>query len=271
MAKDTLKEPGSETPATQPDNILYINSIIRAVELLSIFNENERELGITEISKKMNLHKSSVYRIVKTLESVGWLDQNTSNSKYRLGMCILDVSSVILNNYDYRDVINSEMHKLMQETGETVILSVYTNIGGVCVDIVEANSYIIYTSKLGQKTPVYSGATGKILLAYQSDAEIQSVIEMGLKPYTPYTITDPDDLREELNKIRVNGYAISMEETDPGVGAVGVPVFSNRGNMVYSLSIVAPVDRMRKKGVRYLIEKAQSTSQEITRHIGNAL
>lgn len=246
-----------------------INSIIRAIDLLGLYGKDKKELGITEISKQMKLHKSSVHRIVKTLEYKGWLEQNPATDKYKLGMKIMDVGSTLLKTYDYRDVIYRGMRELMQEVHETIVLSTYTDLWGICIDLVEAENYITYTSKLGHKTPVYSGATGKILLAYQSEEEIQRVIDNGLQKYTPNTITTEAALREDLKTICERGYAISIEETDPGVSAIGCPIFNGLGKMIYGISIVGPTERLKQKGIEALTDVLLIKSREITEKIKN--
>lgn len=229
-----------------------INSIIRAIELLNLYNKDMTELGITDLSRLMNLHKSSVHRIVKTLEYMGWLVQNPATNKYKLGMKVMDVGSTVLKTYDYRDIINQGIRELMLQAHETIVLSAYTDLWGICVDVIEGENYITYTSKLGHKTPVYSGATGKTLLAWQSEEEVNRVIANGLRRYTPNTITDEHALRRELQGIRARGYAVSFAETDPGVGAIGAPIFNGRGQLLYGISIVGPVERLKEKGVENL-------------------
>ncbi|WP_324825483.1 IclR family transcriptional regulator [Sinanaerobacter sp. ZZT-01] len=252
---------------TQQKN--HINSILRAIELLNLFGKDAKEMGISEISRKMNLHKSSVYRIVKTLEFAGWLEQNSVTDKYKLGMKIMDVGSTILKTYDYKDVISKGMRELMAEVHETIVLSTYTDLCGICIDLIEAENYITYTSKLGHKTPVYSGATGKILLAYQSEEEIQRVIEHGLTRFTPNTISNEEELRSNLKEIREKGYATSFEETDPGVSAIGGPIFNGKKELIYGISIVGPTERLKQKNIEHLIELVIEKSKEITQKIEN--
>lgn len=250
-------------------NNQYINSIVRAVELLNLYQSGERELGITEIARRMKLHKSSVHRIVRTLEHLGWLEQNPDSEKYKLGLGILDVAGVLLKTYDYREVISASMRELKNAVGETIVLSVYTNHTGVCIDLVEAENRITYTSKLGHPTPVYSGATGKILLAYQDPAEVDYTVAAGLKQFTPGTIVTEEALRADLAEIRKNGYATSFEETDYGVSAIGAPIFSGNGALLYGLSIVGPTERLREKGVEALIKAVADEAANITGRIRN--
>jgi len=245
-----------------------INSIIRAVELLNLYDKDTKELGITDFARMMGLHKSSVHRIAKTLEYIGWLEQNPDTNKYKLGMKIMDVGSTLLNTYDYRDIINQGMRDLMLQVHETVVLSTYTDLWGICVDMVEGgDNHIMFTSKLGHKTPVYSGATGKTLLAWQSEQEVQRVIDHGLHRYTPNTITDEAALRRDLARIRHRGYALSFAETDPGVGAVGAPVFNRHGQLLYGISIVGPVDRLKEKGIEFLAETLMQKCKDIMNKI----
>lgn len=245
----------------------HINSIIRAVELLNLYKKDTKELGITEISRLMDLHKSSVFRIVRTLECVGWLEQNPATDKYKLGIKIMDIASTIIKSYDYKEVIAQGMRELKDLVGETIVLSVYTDLWGICIDQIEAENTISYTSKLGHKTPVHSGATGKILLAYQKEEEIQRVIKNGLKRYTQNTITDGEALLKNLKEIRANGYATSFEETDPGVSALGAPILNKNHEIIYGISIVGPTERLREKGMEKLIQILVAKSIEITDRI----
>jgi len=247
----------------------HINSIVRAIELLYLYSKDVNELGITEISRMMDLHKSSVYRIVRTLEYMGWLEQNSNTEKYKLGVKIMDIASTVLKTYDYKDILSKGMRDLKDLVHETIVLSVYTDLYGICIDLIEAENYINYTSKLGHKTPLYSGATGKILLAYQSEENIKKVIANGLNSYTTNTITSEEALRKNLAEIRENGYAISFEETDPGVSAIAVPIFNKKNEVIYGISIVGPTMRLREKGIDKLINIILEKGKEISDNIGH--
>lgn len=245
-----------------------INSIIRAVDIIDLIKTEKRDLGATEVSEMLKLNKSSTYRILRTLAYTGLLKKNSETNKYKLGVKIIDLASGLVNSYDYKNSIFHNMRKLKNMVNETTVLSIYTDLAGVCIDQIEVENTIIYSSKVGRTTPLHSGATGKILLAYQSEEVINKVIENGLEKYTKNTIISGMELRKELEKIRNNGYAISCAETDSGVMSIAVPIFY-KNKLLYGLSIVGPIERMKDKGIDWLIEEVSKVEDTINTEIKN--
>lgn len=247
-----------------------INSIINAVDILDILKLSNKELGATEIAEKLGINKSSTYRILRTLAYTGMISKNSDTNKYKLGVKTVDLASGIVNSYDYKDTIFKYMKMLKEEVAETTVLSVYTDLIGVCIEQIEVENTIKYSSKIGYATPLHSGAAGKILLAYQSDEIVDKVIENGLKKYTENTIISGNQLKKEIENIRNSGYAISYAETDIGVMSIAVPIFY-KDNLLYGLSIVGSMDRMKDKGIQWLIDKVVKSGNEVNKEIKNNL
>ena len=245
----------------------YINSIIRAVKILDLYEENIKYLGISEIARALDLNKSTVYRIVKTLKEEEMLIQDNESQKYKLGYKILEIANRMRKQYNHKDIAYEEMVKLRDKTGEAVLLSVYTNIGGVCIEKVETKNTIKLSSKAGHTTPLHAGATGKILLAYAGEKEIEKVLSEDLESYTNNTIHNPDILKKQLKDIRQKGYVISWGEVDKGAVGIGAPILDQEGNLLYGLSLAGPEDRIKNFGLDKTIKLVTETADEISKKI----
>lgn len=244
----------------------YINSIMRSIDILNLYKNNKTHYGITEISKKLNLHKTTVFRIVKTLEKKGWLIQDEFTNQYKLGFEILNVASSVTRDYNNRDIIIEEMNKLAQEFNENVVLHTYDDYTARCIEKIETENVIRISSEIGKKAPLYVGASSKIILAYQKSEIINHVIDQGLIKYTENTITDEKILLEDLAQIRRQGYSISFGEIDIGVTAVAVPIICDE-ELLYGLSIIAPTSRILVKGIEEikirLLDSAKKIGEKI--------
>lgn len=242
-----------------------INSVKRAIRLLSLYKNGGRYLGIAEMSKAMDLPKATVFRLVHSLEAEGWLVRGEENSKYRLGFEILTIAGLVRQQYELKDIIASEMERLKNQVDETVILAAYSYSAGVCVDKIDPVNRIKLTSEPGQVIPLHAGATGKVILANVPEEERERILSKPLERYTANTITDPEVLREEMDRIRRDGYVCSYGETNEGSIAIGVPVFNTAGRLIYGLSIAGPRERMESKGIEFLKRNILETVGSITK------
>ncbi len=249
------------------DQSNYINSIQRAVKILNLFDDNVKYLGVSEIARKLKINKSTAYRIVRTLKKEELLIQDEETHKYRLGYKILDIANRMRKQYGDKDIAIEEMKKLRDKTGEAVLLSVYTHMGGVCIEKVDTKNTIKLTSKPGHTTPLHSGATGKILLAYAEQKEIDKVLSQKLKSYTENSTTDEEKIRKQLKEIREQGYVVSWGEVDKGAIGIGAPILDEEGNILYGLSMVGPEDRIKDLGLEKTINMVIDTAEKISAKI----
>ena len=249
------------------DQSNYINSIQRAVKILNLFDNNIKYLGVSEIARKLKINKSTAYRIVRTLKKEELLIQDEETHKYRLGYKILDIANRMRKQYGDKDIAIEEMKKLRDKSGEAVLLSVYTHMGGVCIEKVDTKNAIKLTSKPGHTTPLHSGATGKILLAYADEKEIEKVLSQKLESYTESSTTDKKKIRKQLKEIRKQGYVVSWGEVDRGAIGIGAPILDEEGNILYGLSLVGPEDRIKNLGLEKTINMVIDTAEKISAKI----
>ncbi|MHB8983974.1 MAG: IclR family transcriptional regulator, partial [Carboxydocellales bacterium] len=163
------------------------------------------------------------------------------------------------------------MQELADYSGETVNLTVVDRVTyeGVCIETVDSQQSVKFSTRVGTTMPLHWGASHKILMAYLSPPEIDLVIHRnGLSPITEQTINKPELLKEELRRISLQGYAISREEVDLGAAAVAAPIFDQHGQITAGITIVGPLYRMQPNKLEMLIDRVRAASRDITAKIG---
>ena len=223
-----------------------IQSVINALELLEQFKGDIHELGVTELSKRLGLHKNNVFRLLATLESKGYIEQNKLNENYKLGVKCLELGQNYLKHTGLLRQARPIMEEVVEKCDENVYLSVLRGQKVVYIDVVEANQAVRVVSRIGAQLPPYCCASGKAQIAALQDLgeDIEKYINMPLKPITANTITKIDQLLKELEEIKEKGYAIDDEEVDVGVRCVGAAIRDYTKRVIGAISISGPVNRM---------------------------
>ena len=190
-----------------------INSLIRALAILDLLGQSDAELGITEISRELSLHKSTVFRLISTLMVAGYVQQNPKNEKYHLGIHIAQLGMNVLNRIDLRRVAKPFLNELMSICNEAVHLGVLDKVEVIYIDKIDVERPLTMGSRIGGKSPGYCTGLGKVLLAYASKDAIEQLLSKGnLTRYTSNTITDHNSLIEHLARIRTRD-AVDDENT----------------------------------------------------------
>jgi len=248
----------------------YIQSIKRAVQILNSFTLKEDELGVTELSERLNLHKSTIHRILVTLEDESLVIKNQITQKYRLGIKLFELGFLVQDQMEIRDYALPIMRELAQKTEESIDLNIISDGKRVSIEKIESSHDIRRIIQLGKNLPLYCGGSGKVLLAFLPDEEIDKIIQKEkLIPFGPNTITDPVKLKEHLIEIRKKGYAISYEERVLGSISIGAPIWNYQGEVVASLSISGPISRFTKKKIPMLISLVKEAAQKISASLGH--
>jgi IclR family transcriptional regulator, acetate operon repressor len=210
----------------------------RVLALLKTFDDTRTELGVAEIARALDVHKSTASRLAAALERAGFLAR--AGQRYRLGVEVIRLGTVALRSFDLVATMQPAMEKLSQRTGETVNLAVPD--GTDVLNVAEVPStYILSCSGgwTGRRTRPHAVANGKVLLAYGA-----LPLPLAMERYTARTITDPAALAGELAAIRRDGYATAVAELEEGLVAVAAPVFDPAGTCVAALSVSGPEFRM---------------------------
>lgn len=215
-------------------------SLERALALLSAFDDDRTELGVSEIARSLGVHRSTASRMAATLERARYLSR--SGDRYRLGAEMVRLGGVAARGFDVVAAVQPAMELLSQLTGETVNLAVPD--GGDVLNVAELPSAFILSSSsswTGRRTRPHAVANGKVLLAWGALA----VPAGSLERYTSRTVTSKRELARELREIRQLGYATAVAELEEGLVAVAAPVFDGAGRCVAALSLSGPEVRLR--------------------------
>jgi IclR family transcriptional regulator, KDG regulon repressor len=224
-----------------------LSSVANAIRVVKAFSDDEFELGISRLAARLGLAKSTVHRLASTLIDAGVLEQNPETGKYRLGLLVFELGSLVRRKIDVYHEARPWLFTLRDQTGETVHLAVLGRQGLVYINYIESQKAIRMSTGLGQRKPLHCTAEGKALLAFQPAEIIERTIAAGLERLTPKTITDPGALRDELAVIRARGYAIDDEESEPGMRCISAPVRDDSGHVTAAVGIAGPVQRLTKK------------------------
>ncbi len=246
------------------------SSIERAFNVLDIFTAEQPEMGVREISRKLLLHPSTVGRLLVTLTTLGILVQNESNHQYRLGSKVLQWSAVYLGSLDLQKVTRPYMEELRKKTQESVSLYVPSGNERVLIERLDTSHFMRVVTQIGQRMPLYAGASGKVFLAFLPPQKRDDVLkDMRLERLTSTTIVDTEDLRKELILIRKLGYAISHGERVEGVSSLSAPLFNFRNQVIGAISISGPSLRLSEEKITEFIEPIISATDQISRAMGN--
>ncbi|MED4600499.1 IclR family transcriptional regulator [Paenibacillus validus] len=246
-----------------------IQSIERALRILDLFDENETELKITEISERMGLSKSTVHSLLKTLQLYRYIEQNPENGKYRLGMKLFERGNFVISRLDIRTVAKRFLVHLSERTGQTTHLVILDGKEGVYIDKVEGEQAMILSSRIGRRIPLHATSVGKVFLAFKSKEELAKLLD-GYDFYekTVNTITTKERLMAELDEIRRQGYAVDNQEYEPGVRSAGVPIYNYAGEVAAAISITTTIARVDDKAFEQLIPLLVQVGQEISERMG---
>jgi len=244
-----------------------LSSVANSLRLIKAFSEDEYEIGISDLAKRLGLAKSTVHRLASTLLEQGILEQNSGDGKYHPGLALFELGAMVRRKMDFTMEARPFLRTLMEKTGETVHLAILDHDSILYIITHESKQALRMGSKVGTRAPVHSTAVGKTLLAFQSDEELERIFARGLPQSTPNTITDPKALRRELATVRSRNYAVDDEESEIGLRAIAAPIRIYSGNVVAAISIAGPVHRMARKAllgwVRELVDAAEAISQRL--------
>ncbi|TYO97518.1 IclR family transcriptional regulator [Geothermobacter ehrlichii] len=228
-----------------------IQAVSHALDLLEQFHDDVDELGVTELSKRLKLHKNNVFRLLATLESRGYIEQNKATENYRLGLKSLELGQTFIKQMGLLRQAKPILEKLVKQCNETSYVAIFKESHIVYLDVVETDQTVRVVSRVGTRLPAYCTASGKVHLAHMSEEELEEVLPDELEAHTPTTLADRDKLKAELKKIAEQGYAIDDEELDPGVRCIAAPIRDYTRRIVGAISISGPSMRMPME----LIEK----------------
>ncbi|WP_134685956.1 IclR family transcriptional regulator [Brevibacillus migulae] len=219
-----------------------VRAVERALDILLCFTD-EKELGLTEIASRISLHKSTVHRLLATLESRGFVLRDADTDKYRLGFRLWELSANLGHSDDLPTVLLPEMERLRDLLEETISLYVRDGKERIRIQAVQSNQPVRRVAPIGARMPLAVGASSKVLVAYADHSFLQELLHDSSWPET----VDRDSFLEQLEQIREHGYATSVEEREIGAAAIAAPIFNRSGKLVAALAVSGPSNRLTEE------------------------
>ena len=243
-------------------------TVDRLVLILDSFSREKPSWSLTELSEHLGLPKSTLYRFLVALEQHKIMRHNSSDKRWHLGYRLSIWGQLATESTGLQHLAREAMEDLVAATGEMSLLTMYEDRMIICIDKIETSQAVRLALDVGKRQPPHAGASSKVLMAYLPEDEIRAIIEEdGLAPICVNTITDPVALCVELAKIRHQGYALSIEETDLGAWGVSTPIFDRNGDVVASIGVAGPTLRFTDE----LAQRYVDLCRRVTRRISNML
>jgi IclR family transcriptional regulator, KDG regulon repressor len=246
-------------------------TLVKGLQVLTHIAHAEKNVRITDVAQDLNLTKSNAYRVLKTLESAGFIKQDPRTKDFLPSIKIWELGTQVINRLDIRSHATEALHRLADESRETVHLAILDGKEVVYIDKIDSPEPVSAYTRLGGRAPAYCVATGKAMLSQLSEAE-QSRLLVDLEKHSPFTITDPIKLREELAKAKANGYAINRGEWRESVWGLAVPIKDGSGGVAAAVGVSGPRYRYRLDNEQRCEELAllvKKTAREILQSLRN--
>ncbi|MDR7870472.1 MAG: IclR family transcriptional regulator [Tissierellaceae bacterium] len=245
-----------------------VQAIDRAIKILDCFNEDRRELRLSEISDMLDINKSTVHGIISTLKFHGLIDQDEETQKYRLGLHLMRLGDIVSNSLDIRSITSPVIDKVCKELQETVHIGTLDDMEVVYINKQESNQSMRIFTTIGARNPAYCTGVGKSMLAYLDEEILMNKLPDKLNSITPKTITDKNELLQNLTKVKLDGYAFDDEENNIGLTCVAAPIFDHSGRAKYGISVSGPTIRMTYEKINNSIKVVKEAAMEISYKLG---
>lgn len=246
-----------------------IQSVSHALDVLEQFNGNAEEIGVTELSKRLKLHKNNVFRLLATLEARGYIEQNKLTENYRLGLKCLQLGQTFIHQLGLLLQSRAILEDLAKATKESAFVAIRKGSGIIPLDFVESSNAVRVVSFLGMLLPAHCTAAGKIYLVFESEGGLSQTLPERLERYTEKTTVDRKTLVEQMKEIGELGYAVEQGEFSDEVSAVAVPIRDYTRMLVGALAVVGPAYRLTHESIRETIAPmAVQAGIELSKRLG---
>lgn len=245
-----------------------LKSVAKAIDILNTFSSSEPCLTLAELARRRGLPKSTVHSLLSTLLASGFIEKLDDDS-YALGTAIIPLTQAVRVNVELRDRAAPLLRKLADDCRESVYLAVLDKDQALYIYAVESSRRLLARTAVGDRVPLHCTSLGKAMLSYLSEAQVAAIVaSVGLRAFTPATITDLDRLHAELAATRARGYAVDVGEHETGVYCVGAPIFDQRGRVMAACSISGTNPEIVQDRCDELAGFVVSAAQEISHRMG---
>ncbi|MGP3776299.1 IclR family transcriptional regulator [Streptomyces sp. SDT5-1] len=240
-----------------------VQSVDRAVSILQVLAV-QGPSGVTEIADALGIHKSTVFRLLATLEARGLVEQDSERGRYRIGYTVVELAGGATKGNDLSLLSRPVCQELAAAVGETVNVAVYDGEAVISIDQVLGNAAITSIDWVGKRTPLHATSAGKVFLAHMPQPEAAEILEQPLEEYTPHTITDAALLKEQLQTVRELGYGAISEELEIGLASLSAPIRALNGEVVATVTVSGPTFRINDHTIPGLAEQLVAAGEKIS-------
>ena len=246
-----------------------IQSLQRGLSILEMIARNGAGVTMAEVSRKIGLHPSTTFHLLRTLTTLGYLVQEETSREYHLGSKIFQLAASAWTEVQLLRISAPLLTEMAQQTGETSHLAIFDNGEVIVINKIDGSGPVRLADRVGYPRPAHCTAIGKVLLAHLPEAEFKAFLERGeLRVYTPKTTTSASVLEAELGRVRMQGYAFDDEEFAQGIRCLAAPVRNFTDQVVAAVGISGPVWRVSLDRVAQLTEFVKAMGHRLSRELG---
>lgn len=239
------------------------NTLIKGVLLLETLARSECPLGVTELAARLDMGKSGVHRLLQALVELRYVVRDETTSNYRASIRLWELGSAVLSHFDLRHVATPRMETLLEQTRETVHLSILDGDEVVYLHKLDSPQPVRAYSEIGGRAPAYCVATGKAMLAFESEVSLAALAQR-LERHSVNTTTDPGEFLREMRRIRTAGYAVNRGEWRETVCGIAAPIRDGGGQVIAAIGISGPAERIKPSAFKVLAEPVVAAAWDIS-------
>lgn len=253
----------------EDSNIYRVQALERALDILDCFDFQNRDLGLSKISKATGLNMTTAKRLISNLTERGYLRQDPHTKQYQLGIRLFELGGIVFSSFSIHKAAANPMTMLQQETSSTILLGANMDNQLVYIDKRNGNGMINISSEIGWRRPLHYGMLGMVLMAYQTPEKVNEILETSpLKAHTPFSITDRDAFSLRLEEIREKGYCIEKEEAVEGIIGISAPIRDYSRKVIAAMGVAVPVSQGTRKEIQRIVGMLEPCVKEISGNLG---
>ena len=255
-------------PATR-DGRASVQSVDRAISILHLLARHG-QASVSEIATQSGLNKTTVFRLLATMEAWGLVEQNRVRGRYQLGFGVVQLAAGATKTHDLSLLRQEACFELAESVGETVNVAIHDGHKVIIIDQVIGSVGVTTVNWVGQRMPMHATAAGKVFLAHMPSEQLEAILSQGLERYTSHTIVDPDALKQEMIAVCERGYATTVEEHEIGLATVAAPIRSLDGQVVAAVAVSGPKFRLNEDRIHDVAQQVIAATAKISRRSGYA-
>ena len=250
---------------SSPDSV---SSVLKVFGILQALSE-EKEIGVTELSQRIMMSKSTVYRFLQTMKTLGYVKQEGETDKYTLSLKLFELGGKALGYQDLTQIADVQMYRLGKLTKETLHLGALDEDSVVYLHKIDSEYNLRMYSRIGRRCPLYSTGLGKVMMAWLPEEEVRSMLaNVTFERFTEHTLANIDELLVELAQVREQGYAEDNEENENGLRCFAVPIYNRMGRIITGLSLSLPIVRFEESKRAELVSLLHEAAGKISAELG---